>query len=452
MQKLKATALLLAPSLALLASHAEAEGCFQPEKLNFRADGTFKVMQITDPQDDHCTEKRTVELITKALEQENPDLVVFSGDIITGGDRSPEETRIAINNMVAPIEAAGVPFMITFGNHDEDSSEITGLYEPDQLEIYRGYSCNINEPDYEDRVTGTGEMVTLVRGSFDRNPKLAVWGLDSGRYAPNPIAGQDINQEPVKYDNKWDWIREDQVNWYVEKSKNIEKRYGKKIPGMMFFHIPLPEHEYMWDVDKGYEYPDHMLVGKQPGKHEIQGERNECVCTGPFNSGLFGAMVERGDIKTVFVGHDHINNYQGNYYGIQLGYGASSGFGPYGFEGDERNRLRGVRIFEVSEANPEKISTHMLLASELGINTDDPKKYNDYPPEICGENASDEPVTGDISHIIGDRWKLPEHRDRQWWHRYLPPHWWDIMRRSTAVASSEMERKDDGRAVGTIER
>jgi hypothetical protein len=288
------------------------------------------------------------------------------------------------------MEDAGIPFMITFGNHDEDSSEATGLYEPEMLEIYRSYSCNINSKDRENSVTGTGEMVALVRGSDSKEPKLAVWGLDSGRYAPNPIADQDINMETVKYWNSWDWIREDQVDWYKKTSKRLEKRYSKKIPGMMFFHIPLFEHEYMWDIDKGYAYPDRnedgvgdpVHIGQQPGKHTIVGERNECVCTGPFNSGLFSAMLERGDIKSVFVGHDHVNDYHGNFYGITLGYGANAGFGTYGLDGEERNRLRGVRIFNISEDNPDQIETHMLYAHELGIDMD-PTQYNNHPPELC---------------------------------------------------------------------
>lgn len=51
----------------------------------------------------------------------------------------------------------------------------------------------------------------------------------------------------------------------------------------------------------------------------------------------------------MFVGHDHINNYVGNFHGILLGYGASSGFGPYGFSGPERNRLRGIRVHDFVE-------------------------------------------------------------------------------------------------------
>ncbi|SMF57288.1 metallophosphoesterase family protein [Pseudobacteriovorax antillogorgiicola] len=367
-----------------LSSALLADQCLERD-LRFSKDRTFKIMQITDTQDDHCIDSRTVELISKAITTEKPNLVVFTGDIIASGDITPEDVRVAINNVIHPVEQARVPFLVAFGNHDEDSSGLTGIYEPQQLQIYRSYSCNRNQTDDGNSVTGTGETVSLIKSSDSDKPAFAVWTLDSGRYAPSSFAGQSINQESVKYDNKWDWIRSDQVQWYVSESKKIEKSAGRKIPGLMYFHIPLPEHEYMWDIDAGWVYPDGYPThpGKQRDKHSLVGERNECVCTGPFNSGLFSAMVDRGDVKGVFVGHDHINSYHGNYFGILLGYGASAGFGTYGFSAADRHRLRGVRIFEISEDRPHKINTRMVLASDLGVNTHDSNQYNNFPKEYC---------------------------------------------------------------------
>jgi hypothetical protein len=95
------------------------------------------------------------------------------------------------------------------------------------------------------------------------------------------------------------------------------------------------------------------------GRYSVEEERNECICTGPFNSGLYIAAQERGDVMGMFVGHDHINNYVGNFHGILLGYGASAGFGPYGFGGDERNRLRGIRIHDFVEDDVTSYVTNM---------------------------------------------------------------------------------------------
>jgi len=41
---------------------------------------------------------------------------------------------------------------------------------------------------------------------------------------------------------------------------------------------------------------------KAIAKHGIVGERNEEECPGPINSGMFSAILERGDVKGVFCG------------------------------------------------------------------------------------------------------------------------------------------------------
>lgn len=89
----------------------------------------------------------------------------------------------------------------------------------------------------------------------------------------------------------------------------------------MFIHIPLWEHRYMWysSVDSRTD-ADHARAVE---KHQIIGERNE-ECPGPINSGMFSAMLDRGDVKGVFCGHDHVNTYMENYYGILLGYSGST--------------------------------------------------------------------------------------------------------------------------------
>ena len=134
----------------------------------------------------------------------------------------------------------------------------------------------------------------------------------------------------------------------------------------MFIHIPLWEHRFMWfsSVDDRSTAAHERAVQK----HNIVGERNEDECPGPFNSGIFSAILDRGDVKGVFCGHDHINTYHGNYYGVLLGYGGSAGFGTYGLSGADKNKLRGARVFNL-DANTEDVSveTHMVFAKDYGI-------------------------------------------------------------------------------------
>ena len=322
--------------------------------LSFAPNGTFKIVQFTDTQDTQNTDPRTIALIKAVLADQKPDLVVFTGDNIRGGPQTPTDVRTAINNIVGPVEAEGIPWFITFGNHDEDHTPVTGVDEKGMLAIYRSYRHNINRRSPES-VTGTGNMQVLIRSARGHRPVFNVWGLDSGRYAPEKIADQTIADDFLlgwTWMPDWDWLRPDQIAWYRTTSEKLEKTYGSKIPSLMFFHIPLQEFRTMYE---------------NGARHGVVGERNEDECPGPFNSGLFAALLERGDVKGVFVGHDHVNNYVGNYFGITLGYSANTGFGTYGLGGPDNDRLRGARVFVVHEDDPSVFETYMVYARSYGI-------------------------------------------------------------------------------------
>ncbi|MGG1397639.1 metallophosphoesterase family protein [Bacillus salipaludis] len=338
-------------------AHAETN---DNAKLQFNPDGKFKIVQFNDTQDDEQIDRRTIELMNKVLDSEKPDFVVLNGDIITGGCNSELEMRQAMNNVAQPMEQRGIKWAVTFGNHDEDSTPKGGLDEEAMLKFYMAYKYNVNQPGVSG-INGTGNMNLLIRDSAGKKAAFNLWLLDSGRYAPKTIAGQDFSGYPT-----WDWIRSNQVNWYFETSKKLEKQFGYKVPSLMFIHIPLWEHRYMWfdSVDSRTDI-DHARAIE---KHQIVGERNEEECPGPINSGMFSAMLDRGDVKGVFCGHDHVNTYMGNYFGILLGYSGSTGFGAYGLPGAERNRLRGARVFNLDETKADVlVETHMVFAKDFGI-------------------------------------------------------------------------------------
>ena len=69
----------------------------------------------------------------------------------------------------------------------------------------------------------------------------------------------------------------------------------------------------------------------------------------------------------IFVGHDHVNDYVGDYFGIRLGYSGNTGFGTYGLQGDDPDRLRGARVFLLQEGNPKGFETFMVYARSFGI-------------------------------------------------------------------------------------
>ncbi len=316
-------------------------------KLHFKGDHTFKIVQFTDTQDDQDCDPRTISLINTVLDDQKPDLVVFTGDNIRGGPTTVDELKKAIDSVVSPVDSRAIPWLVTFGNHDHEATDPLGLTKVDQLQIYMSYPYNINKKTS----TGTyvGNMNVLIYSSKGATPMFNVWALDSGEYASETIGGQSIGDDGLP---GWDWMRYKSIQWYTSTSEALQVANGKRIPSLMFFHIPLWEYSLMWN---------------NKDRHSVVGERNETECPGPFNTGLFAAVLQRGDVKGIFVGHDHVNDYVGNYFGVTLGYSANTGFGTYGLGGTDNDRLRGARVFNLKETAPNKFTTKMVFAKDYNI-------------------------------------------------------------------------------------
>lgn len=357
-------------SLAVPGSSAETPPLTAP--LQFGQDGKFKIVQFNDTQDDHLTDKRTIEFMGLVLDQEKPNFALINGDVITDGPKISEQVYQAINNVVLPMESRGIPWAITFGNHDEDSMEKdnTGVDETKMASFVRQYRHNLN-PEGLGREFGHCDEQLLVKSSRNADQAaFAIWLMDSGNYLPGGFSDQKHDDVP-----DYDYIRPPQIEWYVAKSRATEERYGKKIPGLMYFHIPTYEHRDMWfGGPANHEDAKHNEAAKN---HHIDGVKNEDVYYGSFNSGIYGAVRDRGDVLGIYCGHDHINSFHGNYFGVELGYCPGTGFAPYGLHDGtwEQNTLRGARVFELNE-NSEKVyeSTHVIFAKDLGVDMN-PEKF-----------------------------------------------------------------------------
>ncbi len=268
-------------------------------KLRFRTDGTFTIAQLTDihwhngePED-----LSSRALIEAVLEAERPDLVAFTGDVVGGyASHDPDE---ALRQAVAPVERRRVPWAMVFGNHDDEGR----LSRLDLLRAQQALSSCLSERGPES-VAGVGNYVLRISSARARALGAALYFLDSGGYA---AAG------PGHYA----WIGRDQIAWYVRRARSLAAEYARapayvpraeRLPALAFFHLPLPEYVDAWDFEP------------------CRGSRGEPVCCPALNSGLFAALVESGDVMGTFVGHDHLNDFEGERHGIRLCYGRAGGF------------------------------------------------------------------------------------------------------------------------------
>lgn len=311
--------------------------------LKFRQDGTFKIVQFTDVHDNREIDPRTVAAMNRIMDVEKPDFVVITGDLMeTQKCGTPDDVRQAVANIAKPLEAHGVPWAITLGNHDHDNLKGIGISEYEMLAMCMKYPHNINKTSPRE-VFGAGNADLLVYDPTSGKPAYGIWLLDSNAYTAGEINGQKLN---VNYD----WIHFTQVKWYWDTSVALEKRCGRKIDSLMFFHIPLRE------------YDDMRAAGKFTGEAEAD------LGPGVLNSGLFVAALERGDVRGMFAGHAHNSDIVGSWYGIQLGCSGSIGYQAYGFDGKpdaERNRLRGARVFTLRETDTAHFETRYVTVDSL---------------------------------------------------------------------------------------
>ena len=103
----------------------------------------------------------------------------------------------------------------------------------------------------------------------------------------------------------------------------------------MFFHIPLRKFKKAW------------ICGL------INGKRFEKESCAKLNLNFFNTLIKTGDVKGIFVGHDHFNNYCAIFKGIRLGYAGYTGYGGYG----KNDIPRGARIFLINESDPANFKT-----------------------------------------------------------------------------------------------
>lgn len=296
--------------------------------LKFDINGNFKIVQFTDIHEGPEKDK-SIELMNKVLKYEKPNMVVLTGDNIDGKCKTVDEVRQAINHIASPMESRKIPWAIVFGNHDDEHKVMS---KEEMMKYYMTFKYNISQIGYKtfDRI---GNYNILIEGSKDDTPKFNIYMIDSGTYAPSFIGG-------------YAWIKLTQICWYKKIALSLKQKYKRTIPSLMFFHIPLKKFKKAWEIGL------------------LSGERREDECGAKINLGIFNNLVNTGDVKGIFVGHDHLNNYCAIFNGIKLGYAGYTGYGGYG----QDDIPRGARVFLINENNPSDFETWLRREGDKELN------------------------------------------------------------------------------------
>ncbi len=261
------------------------------QDLRFRADGTFKIAQITDVHyNGSAASKAALNVLDSVLTYEKPDLIVLDGDIIWG--TPAKKNLLAVLHRIAKYR---IPFVYEFGNHDFEQ----GLTNRELYDIARGVEYNICSDLQNQKEL---DYVLRIKGHEGREDAAVIYCFDSHAYP------KGFPQD--KSHGTYAWLTFEQVDWYRQQSQAVKAANGgKTLPALAFFHIALPEY--------------HQAATNENAT--LIGTRREPACSPEFNSGMFTAMMESGDVMGTFVGHDHDNDYAVMWHDILLAYGRYSG-------------------------------------------------------------------------------------------------------------------------------
>ena len=328
----KSIALLLCLLLLLSAGSVLGFAAQEPAapQLKFGEDGKFTILHLTDTQDDQYPAHELRPFLEKAIETAQPDLIVFTGDLVEDfrpGDfkdnfgvwegvvtlglkgKDKEKTKknsfLAADYVLSIFEESGVPFALTQGNNDYK----TNVTNDDWKAFYTNYKNNLTT-DQSESSEGIDYRLPIY-GADGKNVKFNIYCLDSGEHEIDPAS----------------------IEWYVSDSSAQTAQNGKTVPAFAFQHIPVDEvgnlfEECKWN-DAGaspYGFKSYKLADGAPGYFTI-------VYQSEGASDEFAAWKQQGDVIAAFFGHMHTEGYTGTYDGIELNltYGCEfAKSGPYG--------------------------------------------------------------------------------------------------------------------------
>lgn len=278
---------------------------------------SFKILQLTDihlggSNFSYDKDKRALYSVYRIIEYTKPDLVIVTGDLVfpVGIMSFSFNNNAPIMQFASFMRNIGIPWAFTYGNHDTESLAVLSEDAIDSLFKSLSFkrSRNLLYPYRQPSIYGRNNQIIEIRGK-DNQLIQALFLLDSNSYIDTGI-------------NNYDYIHDDQVDWYEENIKKLKEKEKMDVSSLVFFHMPISEYKEAYDLYKKNS-PD---VTYHFG--EI-GEKNEDICISNYQSRLFESAVKLGSTKAMFCGHDHLNNIALTYKGIMLTYGLSIDYLAY---------------------------------------------------------------------------------------------------------------------------
>ena len=170
---MKRIAILFTSIMVLLGCTAQSEQTSSQPELRFKEDGTFKILQLSDPHWDGAPERnaRLEEIITKVVDKENPDFIMLTGDVVL----NPNEVMSQWKDVINILESTSIPYSVVPGNHDPECADMDEVYD---LLLQQPHFIGEKGPE---ELTGIGNFALEVKASDGSGKTQAVmYCFDSG--------------------------------------------------------------------------------------------------------------------------------------------------------------------------------------------------------------------------------------------------------------------------------
>lgn len=305
----------------------------------FVTDRELKVLTMTDVHIgggwmSFRKDRMAINTVAAMVTAEKPDLVVLTGDLAypVPFQAGTFNNMTSAKLVIALMERLGVPWTVTFGNHDTESYSYFNREKIGELYADKTLECCLFSVGPND-VDGIGNHVIHVSNSEGKPVQELVF-IDSHSYTDGDVFGLFW-----KYDN----VHQNQVDWYEQKIKAAQK-LNPDVKSLVFLHIPLVEYR-----DAYNEYMNNGNNDTENVKY-ISGniwEKDPYVYCGMHEDNLFEKIIELGSTKAVFCGHDHLNNMVLNYKGVDLTYNYSIDYLAY-IGISEKGDQRGCTVITVN--------------------------------------------------------------------------------------------------------
>ena len=152
-----------------------AAATMSAQNLKFNSDSKFKIVQFTDTHVIYGDSRSDVaiERMNEVLDAEKPDFVIYTGDVIYG-----KPAKESLQRALEPVVSRGVPFSVTWGNHDDEQ----GLSRKELLDLIKDIPNNLTGT--VEGITGvTNYILPVMSGKDAAKESVILYVFDSNAYS-----------------------------------------------------------------------------------------------------------------------------------------------------------------------------------------------------------------------------------------------------------------------------